>query len=64
MNEDKGKLAAEYVPEPGEENLAVLIKEAGQTARERKKRMLEEHFKKVNLAVTGQLGKLQQEKSL
>jgi len=26
--------------------------------------MLEEHFKKVHLAVTGQLGNLQQEKSL
>ncbi|VAW28562.1 hypothetical protein MNBD_BACTEROID07-31 [hydrothermal vent metagenome] len=64
MNKDKEKLASGSVPEPGEESLAALIKEAGKTAREQKKRMLEEHFKKVHLAVTGQLGNLQQEKSL
>jgi len=64
MNKDKGKSASGSVPEPGEESLAALIKEAGKTAREQKKRMLEEHFKKVHLAVTGQLENLQQEKSL
>ena len=64
MNKDKGKSASSDVPEPGEKSLAILIKEAGETAREQKKRMLEEHFKKVHLAVTGQLVNLQQEKSL
>ncbi len=64
MNKDKEKSASGSVPEPGEESLAALIKEAGKTAREQKKRMLEEHFKKVHLAVTGQLENLRQEKSL
>ncbi len=64
MNEDKNKSASHYAPEPGEESLAILMKEAGKTAREQKKRMLEEHFKKIHLAVTGQLGNLQQEKSI
>ncbi len=64
MNKDKGKSASGFVPEPGEESLAALIKEAGKTAREQKKRMLEEHFRKIHLAVTGQLENLQQEKSL
>ncbi len=63
MNIDKKKSESGVVPEPGEESLAALIKEAGKTAREQKKRMLEEHFKKVHLAVTGQLESLQQEKS-
>jgi len=63
MKKDKGKLASGSVPESGEESLAALIKEAGKTAREQKKRMLEEHYKKIHLAVTGRLGNLQQEKS-
>ena len=63
MNKDKDKLSYGSVPESGEESLAALIKEAGKTAREQKKRMLEEHFKKIHLAVTGQLENLQQEKS-
>lgn len=66
MNTNKKKLPPKNEPEPGEENLTLLIKEAGKTAREQKKRMLEEHFKKIHLAVTGQLGNgnLQQEKSI
>jgi len=63
MNKDKDKLSYGSAPEPGEESLATLIKEAGKTAREQKKRMLEEHYKKIHLAVTGRLGNLQQEKS-
>lgn len=64
MIKDKDKFASGYAPEPGEERLAILIKEAGKTAREQKKKMLEEHFNKIHLAVTGQLGNQQQEKSI
>jgi len=64
MKKDKAKSASGYVSEPGEESLAILIKEAGKTAREQKKKMLEEHFKKIHLAVTGQLGNQQQKKSI
>lgn len=50
--------------EPGEERLAFLIREAGRAVREKKKKMLEAHFNKIHLAVTGQLGKQGQEKPI
>ncbi len=42
-------------PESGEDELAQLIKEAGETARERKKKAMDEHFKKLRAAITGTL---------
>jgi len=41
----------EYVPEPGEKSLAQLIKEAGEEARMRKKKIMEYHFKKLRKAI-------------
>jgi hypothetical protein len=55
VNEDKKMETPQYAPEPGEENLALLIQEAGKTAREQNKKMFEEHFRKIHLAVTGKL---------
>jgi len=63
MIRDKKKSAFRLVPEAGEESLALLIKEAGKTVRLQNKKMFEEHFRKIHLAVTGQLENLQQEKS-
>jgi len=40
----------EYVPEHGEEALAVLIKEAGEEARKRKKKVMANHLKKLHAA--------------
>ena len=41
--------------EPGEEELAMLIKEAGAAARVRKKKIMEKHYIKLHQAVTGTL---------
>ena len=41
--------------ESGDQELALLIKEAGKTARERKKKAMAAHFKKIKLAVIGKL---------
>ena len=43
-----------YVPEPGEKDLDLLIKEAGEEARERKKKAMETHFHKLHAAVCEQ----------
>ncbi len=51
-------------PEPGEEELAKLIKEAGKTARERKKKVMAEHFKKLRAAITGATSSPQQNRSV
>lgn len=40
-----------YVSEPGEEALAILIKEAGVEARARKKQAMAVHFQKLHAAV-------------
>lgn len=40
-----------YVSEPGEEYLAILIKEAGVEARARKKQAMAIHFQKLHAAV-------------
>lgn len=40
-----------YVPEPGEETLSKLIKEAGAEARARKKMAMANHFKKLRAAI-------------
>jgi hypothetical protein len=42
-----------FPDEPGEEQLAKLIKEAGKTARERKKKTMDNHFKKLRAAIAG-----------
>ena len=39
-----------YIPEPGEEDLAILIKAAGAEARARQKKAMEYHFQKVHAA--------------
>ena len=41
--------------ESGEEELAILIKEAGKTARARKKKAMDEHFQKLHMAIIGDL---------
>ncbi len=41
--------------ESGEEELAILIKEAGKTARARKKKAMDEHFQKLHMAIVGTL---------
>ena len=41
--------------ESGEEELAILIKEAGKTARARKKKAMDEHFQKLHMAIIGTL---------
>ena len=41
-----------YQQEEGEERLAQLIKEAGETARARKKEVMEAHFQKLREAVS------------
>jgi hypothetical protein len=56
VNKDTKMETPQDMPEPGEEKLALLIHEAGKTAREQKKIMFEEHFRKIHLAVTGKLG--------
>ena len=43
------------VTESGEEELAILIKEAGRTARARKKKAMDEHFQKLHMAIIGTL---------
>jgi hypothetical protein len=37
--------------EPGEEKLAILIKEAGSSARLKKKKAMEEHFRKIRMTI-------------
>ncbi|MFW8601599.1 hypothetical protein ACOHYD_08965 [Desulfobacterota bacterium M19] len=49
-----------YTPEPGEERLAALIKEAGKDARARKKKAMDYHFKKLRAAVRGTLQSFEQ----
>lgn len=44
-----------YIPEPGEEALAILIKEAGAEARARKKKAMEYHFQKLHAAACNAL---------
>ena len=41
--------------ESGEEELAILIKEAGKSARARKKKVMEKHFQKLHMALTATL---------
>ncbi len=41
--------------ESGERELAMLIKEAGKAARARKKKVMEKHFQKLHMALTGAL---------
>ena len=43
------------ITESGEEELALLIKEAGKTARARKKKAMDEHFQKLHMAIVGTL---------
>lgn len=43
-----------YIPEPGEKDLDLLIKEAGEEARERKKKAMKTHFHKLHAAVFDQ----------
>lgn len=47
------ELRKKYQQEEGEERLAQLIKEAGETARARKKEVMETHFQKLREAVNG-----------
>lgn len=42
---------SKYIPEPGEEALTMLIKEAGAEARSRKKMAMANHFKKLHVAI-------------
>lgn len=51
-NHTKDKKA--YEPEPGEKDLDLLIKEAGEEARGRKKKAMETHFHKLHAAVCDQ----------
>ena len=51
-------------PEQGEEELAKLIKEAGKTARKRKKKVIDEHFKKLRVAITGTTPSSQKSRSV
>lgn len=43
-----------YVPEPGENALELLIKEAGREARKRKKKAMDNHFQKLQAAIRDQ----------
>lgn len=40
--------------EPGEEALSLLIKEAGVSARSKKKKAMDKHFKKLRRAIIGE----------
>ncbi|MEA1898421.1 MAG: hypothetical protein U9N53_12250 [Bacteroidota bacterium] len=42
-----------FQEEAGDEQLAELIKEAGETARARKKKVMKAHFQKIREAVAG-----------
>jgi hypothetical protein len=55
MKKVEKELPPEQAPESGEEELALLIKEAGESARIRKKKAMDDHFKRLHLAVTGGL---------
>jgi hypothetical protein len=55
MRKTKMALVSDQLFETGEENLAMLIKEAGESARIRKKKAMDEHFKRLHMAVTGTL---------
>jgi len=50
-----------HMLEPGEENLAVLIKEAGAEARARKKKAMDYHAKKLRTAARGTLDSFSQD---
>ncbi|MEA2115022.1 MAG: hypothetical protein U9P36_06530 [Thermodesulfobacteriota bacterium] len=50
MKKNKTDQNSPYIPEPGEEALAILIKEAGAEARARKKKAMEYHFQKLHAA--------------
>ncbi len=49
-----------YIPESGEEALAILIKEAGEEARKRKKKAMENHFRKLHAAICDTLTSIKQ----
>ena len=51
-------------PESAEESLAVLIKEAGEEARKRKKKAMKEHAIKLRDAIHGKLADVRQTESL
>ena len=50
---NSGDIKKSYQQEDGEEKLVELIKEAGETARARKKKAMEVHFQKLRDAVAG-----------
>ena len=54
MSESKKQFSGtkdRYVLEPGERALATLIKEAGATARTRKKKAMAEHLRRLRAAI-------------
>ena len=53
-----------FPDEPGEEQLAKLIKEAGETARERKKKTMDNHFRKVCAVIAGTFSPPQKSRSV
>ncbi len=59
MKDNKADKNIAYTPEPGEKELAKLIKEAGETARARKKKAMDEHLKKLHAAIAGTLSSTQ-----
>ena len=59
MKKEKVVSTSGNLPESGEEKLAMLIKEAGESARARKKKAMDEHFKRRHMAVTGALSSSQ-----
>ncbi len=51
MKKNKKDKDTGYVPEPGEKALNLLIKEAGEEARKRKKKVMDNHFHKLHDAI-------------
>ncbi len=64
MKKKETDQTSSYIPEPGEEALAILIKEAGAEARARKKKAMEYHFQKVHAAACDTLASFKQENSV
>ena len=52
MKKNKKDKDNEYVPEPGEKTLDLLIKEAGEEAWKRKKKAMDNHFQKLHVAIS------------
>ncbi len=55
MKKNKIIKASPYIPESGEESLAILIRKAGAEARARKKKAMEYHLRKLHAAACDNL---------